>query len=308
MENTHDKILEMLVDKDEVTWQTLIYELVRSDNMDPWNIDVSKLSQKYIQTLRTMKEHDFRISGKVLLAAAILLKIQSNQLVGEDLGELDRMLAGEQMTDEEFYDSLGSEEDKDQIVYEIPALMPRTPLPRKRKVSVYDLVKALQKALEVKKRRIIGRAPPDIVLPEKNKDIVLIIKDVYGRIVDYFTTSHSKTMTFSSLLTENAKREEKIHTFIPILHLTHQRKIDLIQKEPFGEIHITPLGLGEKFYSSREEELEKQNQEENKQLRKLRAQESRKNRKPKPKVPVQGTKLELTETKVLEQTFEEVKE
>ena len=79
--------------------------------------------------------------------------------------------------------------------------------------------------------------------------------------------------------------------------MTHQRKIDLIQKEPFGEIHITPLGLGEKFYSSREEEIEKQEQEEKKQLRKLKLQESRKKRKEKKQNSIADeTVIEVTET------------
>ena len=42
-------------------------------------------------------------------------------------------------------------------------LIPRIPQPRKRKVSIYDLVGALQKALEVKKRRVI-RSIPDAPL------------------------------------------------------------------------------------------------------------------------------------------------
>lgn len=34
------------------------------------------------------------------------------------------------------------------------------------------------------------------------------------------------------------KKEDKIFTFIPLLHLTNQRKVNLEQKEHFGEIEI----------------------------------------------------------------------
>ena len=44
-------------------------------------------------------------------------------------------------------------------------------------------------------------------------------------------------MTFSKL-TENSSREEKILTFIPLLHLAQQNKIELLQESPFGEIQI----------------------------------------------------------------------
>src|SRR3989338_4148372 len=150
----HEKIFSIIFSKaDEVTWQSIIYGLVKSEQMDPWDIDVSIFAQKYINMLRELKGHDFRVSGKVLLAAAILLKMKSNKLVGDDLSELDRLLIG---IDEEM-EELGFEETSGQLPKfgEIPSLIPRTPQPRKRKVSIFDLVEALERALEVKKRRLL---------------------------------------------------------------------------------------------------------------------------------------------------------
>src|SRR3989338_6506078 len=93
--NPHDRIFSIIFSKsDEVTWQSIIFELVKSEQMDPWDVDISAITQKYIEMLRTLKEHDFSVSGKVLLAAAILLKMKSHKLVGEDLNELDRLLIG----------------------------------------------------------------------------------------------------------------------------------------------------------------------------------------------------------------------
>src|SRR3989344_4053279 len=131
----HDRIFSILLSKtDEVTWQTIIYELVKTEQMDPWDIDISLLTQKYIEMLKSLKEHDFRVSGKVLLAAAILLKIKSTRLVGEELTELDRLLIGV----EEQMDELGFEENAGiEKLGEIPSLIPRTPQPRKRKASLF---------------------------------------------------------------------------------------------------------------------------------------------------------------------------
>ena len=36
-------------------------------------------------------------------------------------------------------------------------------------------------------------------------------------------------------------KEDKIYTFIPLLHLDHQRAVDLTQKKHFGEIEIELL-------------------------------------------------------------------
>lgn len=233
----HERIFNIIFSKaDEITWQSILYELVKTEQMDPWDIDVSILAQKYIDMLRTIKEHDFRVSGKVLLAAAILLKMKSNKLVGEDLSELDRLLIGV----EEEMEELGFEETSQiQKLDEIPTLIPRTPQPRKRKVSIFDLVEALERALEVKKRRLLHSIPPlNLEAPKKKRDITQIIRDVYGKIKSFFLSALFKDkLTFSKLLPSESK-EDKVYTFIPLLHLAQQNKIELVQETPFGEIEV----------------------------------------------------------------------
>ncbi len=230
-----EKIFQLLFNEDEVTWQSLLYDLIKTEQMDPWDIDVSLLTKKYIETIRKLKELDFRVSGKVLLAAAILLKIKSNRLVGEDLMQFDRLIAG----DEEE----GLFEEAENLVEqheegEKPTLIPRTPQPRKRKVSVYDLVEALEKALEVKQRRVMSSIPPlDVEIPKKTRDITQVIREVYGNIKSFFFKNQKNKLMFSQLVPSD-KKEDKIFTFIPLLHLTQQRKVDLEQHQPFEDIEI----------------------------------------------------------------------
>ena len=230
----HDKIFEIIYAKDDVTWQRLLYELVKTEGMNPWDINISLLTKHYIETIKKLKDLDFRISGKVLLAAAILLKIKSDRLLNEDLSELDRLL---RESEEELVEELDLEEPQRQYD-EKHSLIPRTPQPRKRKVSVFDLVKALEKALEVKQRRVINSIPPmDVKIPEKKMDITQVIREVYSKIISFFTRNSQNKLTFSQLVPSQTK-EDKIYTFIPLLHLTNQRKVNLEQKEHFGEIEI----------------------------------------------------------------------
>ena len=230
----HEKIFQLLYSQDEVTWQTLLYELIKKEQMNPWDVNISLLTKKYIETIKKLEELDFRISGKVLLAAAILLKIKSNRLLNEDLSELDRLLT---QSEEDLIDELDLEEPQRQDE-EKHSIIPRTPQPRKRKVSVFDLVKALEKALEVKQRRVMNSIPPmDVKIPKKTRDITQIIRDVYGKIKSFFIINKQKTLTFTQLVPSKTK-EDKIYTFIPLLHLTNQRKVNLEQKEHFGEIEI----------------------------------------------------------------------
>lgn len=238
-----EKIITMLAKDDEITWQSIIKELVKSEQMDPWDIDISLLSKKYIEMIKKIKEFDLRISGKVLLAATMMLKMKSSRLVGEDMDKLDSMFAYTQEPDYDldfFSDFEGfyghPKKEKQQF-----KLIPRTPQPRKRKVSIFDLMNALQKAMDVKKRRVFRELPEGvkIFLPQKKKDISHIIREVFGKIKVFFLSPNkNKKLTFTQLLPNEASKEDKVYTFIPLLHLNNQRKIDLEQKEHFGEINI----------------------------------------------------------------------
>jgi segregation and condensation protein A len=232
----HERIFNILFQEDELTWQNIIYELVKSEEMDPWNINISLIANKFLGKLKELKETDFRISGKIVLASALLLKMKSKRLLDTDLMSFDTLIAG----DENVLDVL--EELEDQVIEhekkELPKIVPRTPQPRKRKVSVFDLVEALEKALEVENRRKQYIVPEvRIEAPRKSLDITIVIKDIYDRISGFFNKESSKKLTFSELIPSDSK-EDKVFTFIPLLHLDNQRKIDLMQDEHFGEISI----------------------------------------------------------------------
>ena len=232
-----DRIYSLLVEQNEISWKSIIFELINSEQMDPWDINISLLAGKYIERLHLLKEQDLKVGGKVLLAAAILLRVKSTKLVGDDLDEFDRLIAGTDLTQEQFYDDLEQElaRGEELGLKEEFELMPRMPQARRRKVSVYDLVKALDKALEVKQRRVLNSIPPFMELPARKFDVTAAISNLFHRILSLF--SARPKLTFSELLPGNTK-QDKVYTFIPLLHLSHQQKVELEQKEQFGEIDI----------------------------------------------------------------------
>jgi len=248
VEEPQEKIFSLLFQEDELTWQNIIYELVRTEGMNPWDIDVSMISHKFLEMLKKLKEMDFRISGKVVLASAILLKLKSNRLLEEDITALDSLISsiddpGELLDELPLdYPGEGGERAKDR-----PRLMPRTPQPRKRKVSVYDLVDALEKALVVENRRPIYVEPNvKVKAPKKGIDITEVIKDVYQRVEAHYDQQpekKSEKLTFSQLIPSESK-EDKVFTFIPLLHLENQQRVDMKQKLHFGEIYINLLKKG----------------------------------------------------------------
>ncbi len=239
----HDAIFKLVIENDEVTWQSLLYELVRSEEMDPWNIDLSLLAKKYIHAVKKLREMDLRVSGKVILAAAILLKIKTNKLVDEDIYALDQLIAStEEYDEDQFYEELEEGIPRSLLLGdEKPKLIPRTPQPRKRKVSIYDLVDALEQALEVKRRRVMNSMPKEqIDFDGKKMEITTVIRHVYKKVCSHFKMNPKQALSFSQLVPSD-NREDKIYTFIPLLHLDNQRKLEMMQQLHFGDIEVMLL-------------------------------------------------------------------
>ncbi|MDD9952961.1 MAG: segregation/condensation protein A [Candidatus Woesearchaeota archaeon] len=237
-QTTQDRLLDIIVKQDDIGWRSLIFDLVDSNQMDPWDIDVSLLSQKFLDELKKLKELDFRISGKVVLASAVLLKMKADKLQKEEMAALDNLIDAVEAEDFEELDLFGEEERP-----ELPKLIPRTPQPRKRKVTVYDLVEALEQALEVEARR-----PPAVVLPRKIRkinppknhvDISVIIKEVFDHVHNHY---HIEKQDQGSLkfhhITRSKDPRDLVLAFIPLLHLENALKVEMEQDDHFGEITV----------------------------------------------------------------------
>ena len=235
-----DRLLEMLMQEDEITWRTIIIDLVKSGELDPWDVDVSVLTFKYLEIVKRMKDANLFISAKILLASALLLNIKTENLLTEGIGALDNYLFPPE-DDEGLDDFIGG---KKRIKLDVePKLTIKTPQARRRRVTVNDLIGALEKALEVNERRIMKKArrdhvPKEMIVPEKGVDISILIKDLHLRIKSWF--KKGEKVTFSDLI-PGPGRKEKLYTFVPLLHLANQSSVDLDQQEHFGEIYIRLL-------------------------------------------------------------------
>jgi len=235
----HDQIYDMLMKEDEITWQDIIYNLIKKEGMDPWDVDVSILSKRYIEAIKNLKEANFFISGKVLLASALLLKIKSDRLLNEHIAAFDNLLNPPEDIEE-------LPEENQYANEQTPPLLIKTPQPRKRKVGLKDLMGALQKAMNFNQRRVLKKMREDKVfseaeIPVKKIDVSELIKNLYLKIKDFFVKKEK--LSFTSLVGSNRK-EDKIMTFIPLLYLANQNKVELEQDEPFGEINIKLVRKG----------------------------------------------------------------
>ena len=178
------------------------------------------------------------MSGKVILASALLLRLKSDKFLLEEMTSFESKLfpPQEELFEEENYTS-----GKKRITLEEhPRLTIKTPQARKKKVTIADLMGALEKALDVNERKIQRKArwdeiPEHLVIPAKPVDISELIEIILTQIKLFFTKKN--TLTFSELVPSEEKKD-KLNTFVPLLYLSNRNQIDLEQQEPFGEIYI----------------------------------------------------------------------
>lgn len=248
---------------DKLSWQAIIYDLINTEQLDPWDIDIGLLANKYLEKIRQLEEANFFVSSKVLFAAALLLRMKSEILLDYDLPGLDAILFGKK--EEKKY-----VQERIELDEEIPELIVRTPLPRFKKISLEELMKALGQAIKTENRRIkrivLTRQQEfeaSVSLPRHRINLQSKIKEVYGKLEEFFSKSDNK-LAFTELVGE--KMEERVATFVPLLHLDNQQKIWLEQQEHLDEIWILLKHLYEKQNADLLESMRKEAEEEMKKM------------------------------------------
>ncbi|ACJ16559.1 hypothetical protein, conserved [Thermococcus onnurineus NA1] len=212
--------------EEEITPVDILLQLVQMGKVDPWNIDIVDLTEKYIERLREMKELDLRVSARAILAASILVRMKSEALLYAD------------EEDEE-------EKHEEHIRVEVEPLAP--PLRRVERYYTFDdLLDALMDALEEAEKR----------KPRKKKKVeieeeIFVVDDFRVDIEKHVNRLHEIVRKLYSETREPIRFWDLVfdptpkivaRTFLYLLFLSNMGKVELIQEEPFGEIYIVPVG------------------------------------------------------------------
>jgi len=158
-------------------------DMAKKGEIDPWNIDVVELADKF---LKKVEELDLRFSARVLLYAAILVRMKAEILVSEAIFDEEEVV--EEEFEEELPD-LNFELPMSEESITIPEIKPKRP---RRYTTLHELIKELRKAemLEVKKRkrRVVKAKAEDSNILEvpHEEDIEETINKVYEELAGEF--------------------------------------------------------------------------------------------------------------------------
>ena len=264
-----DQIHDLLFNR-ELGWQEIIYDLINTEQLDPWDIDIIILTNKYLEKIKEFEDTDFFVSSKVLLAASLLLRIKSEILLNQYIKSIDEILFGKK-------EQIRIPLERIELDENIPDLISRSPLPRLKKVTLKELMESLNKAIITENRRIKKEIinkntlrESSFSLPRRKFSIKDKITEIYRNLNDLFKLREEKKVPYSEFIKE---RDEKIISFLPLLYLEDQKKIWLDQKFPFDEVHIW---LREEFLKNNPDpfaDLRKELEEFDKQVKENKIEE-----------------------------------
>jgi segregation and condensation protein A len=235
----------------------ILVGLAERGEVDPWNIDIVDVTDRFLAELERRKELDLRISGRTLFYAATLLRLKSDYLeCQDDAGDDDLVSEDEDglFIDLDFDFEPGNvREPMARLEQEIQRRLGRKNLRKRPPVTLYELIKQLKTAEKEQRRRQRRRTPairePDLDL--RAEDVVALAHDEgYQRAVSVVLEGYLQAARRDSVLTLDelsgrmgwATRE----VYIPLLFLMLEGKVALWQDEFFGEIFVgeqVPDGL-----------------------------------------------------------------
>ncbi len=268
-----EQIHDLLFNR-EIGWQEIIYDLINTEQLNPWDVNITILTEKYLDKIKKIEETDFFISSKVLLAAALLLRIKSEILLNKYIKSIDEILFGKKEKKKYILERI-------ELEGEIPELIPRSPIPRFKKVTLKELIESLNKAISTENRRIKKEIinknslrEISFSIPKRKFNVKDKIKELYENLFNHLKKDNKK-ISFTNFVGKN--KEDRIIAFLPLLHLENQKKIWLEQENHFDEIHIW---LKETYFKYNpdpfadlkeeiEEEIEKLGDKEKKRLNKV---------------------------------------
>ncbi|HEV2520662.1 MAG TPA: hypothetical protein VGX00_08660 [Thermoplasmata archaeon] len=224
----------------------LLFELVMEEEFDPWEIDLVRFTEVYLERVREEGGIDFAVAGRLLYMAWSILYLQSQELLRAHDPPADPSTLDPAATpDDSYLSELASPEavDVTTAILDGPAPVSLTPMvrhPETRPVSLIELVQAFSDA-EAQARRSLRvqelrerlreeqRAPPEVLvhgdIPERD------LADTWAAAL---THPVGAPFPILELWRPEQGRDRLVSIFLATLFLARERAIELRQ-EKLGE-------------------------------------------------------------------------
>ena len=230
--------LEVLLDTFEGPLDLLLY-LIRRQNMDIIHIPIAQITQQYIAYIQLMGVLNLDMAAEYLVMAALLAEIKSRMLLprqqeAEAEEEDPRATLIRRLQE---YESIKNAAEKIDAmprmerelfatVVDVSGLTVKQQLPE---LPLKDLLLAFQGVL----KRAEQLSHHQIIKEP------LSVRERMSFILE--TLKNSDSCVFSELFSQKEGRGGVVVSFLAILELSKERLIEIIQAEPYSELHVRAI-------------------------------------------------------------------
>ena len=238
------------INNTEVDGIEILVNMAKQGKIDPWNVDIVEVTDKYLTQLFQSKAQNLRLTGRTLLFAAILLKLKSNVLEGIDVLDFEPQ---DQIDELEYSDELDYTEEyvpTSNVVSIDEVLQRRTSvrLNHNRVVTLRDLIRqlefyemldkkaSLKNAHERAKRRVQNYArlsPDDIINLAHDEYIENGVQRLRANLEEILNRQDRIELNELTLL-----GMDRVNAYISLLFLTVDSDYDLMQDEFYGDLYV----------------------------------------------------------------------
>lgn len=207
----------------------VLVELAKRGDIDPWDIDIARTTEKFLLYIDSLEKRDLRIPARTLLYASILLRMKSDTMEGQKEEAEEPEPPIEEM-DEEIWE----EEREDTL--------PRPPVRRrtKRPVTLDELISELKKAEMVGRRKAMRDRWPTIeekVLDLSHDEGIEERIRALGPILDDMFMEN-KTVTFQDINSRDSMCEDGVTNYVSLLFMAQRKQVWLEQEEIYGDLFV----------------------------------------------------------------------
>ena len=220
----------------------LLLHLIKQDKKDIFDINITEITEKYVEKIKKMEELNLDVASEYLVMAAELIEMKSRHLlpienkqeneeeVENPEEELKKRLLEYQKYKETKNTFLELAEKRSNYYTKTPekkTLYTDKKIINSNEVTANDLLNALQKLLE----RRLYQKPLNTKITQKE----LSVKERVDKLRNIL--KKEKTIRFDDLF-DNFEKSYVIVTFLSILEMANNGEINLKQKNNFEEIYL----------------------------------------------------------------------
>lgn len=227
----------------------ILVQMAKTGKIDPWNIDIIDVTDKYLAHLFEIKAQNLRATSKTLLFASVLLRLKSNVLEGNDILDFKEQDEDDsEIIDDEIIKEY--EPPKNNVISFSEVLQRRTSVKqnRSRTVTLKELIKQLEFYEKLEKKHSIKQqqeraqkrirsyanmTADEIVNIAHEEFIENSIKALQTKLEKIF--NKSEKVELNELISIGMS---KISAFIALLFLTAEGKCDLEQEEFYSDLYV----------------------------------------------------------------------